>query len=98
MGDARRAMELSRERMYAERSKRNRTIMLYTTGSVSPLSLGHERILDRALDQCSLHDAEGLRRVLKGEKILDRRTHSRGSGRIDWDMKLGTSKMLRDRC
>jgi hypothetical protein len=35
MGDARRAMELSRERMYAERSKRNRTIMLYTTGSVS---------------------------------------------------------------
>ena len=35
MEEARRAMELSRQRMYADRSKRNRTIMLYTTGSVS---------------------------------------------------------------
>lgn len=39
MDDARRAMELSRQRMYAERSKRNRTIMLYTTGSVSSFSI-----------------------------------------------------------
>ena len=61
MGDARRAMELSRERMYAERSKRNRTIMLYTTGSVSLLSLGHQGIQDRGHDQCSRNDAEVLR-------------------------------------
>jgi len=90
-------MELSRERMYAERSKRNRTIMLYTTGSVSLLSLGHWSWY-RALDQFSLYDAEGLRRVLKGEKILGNTIYSRGSGRIDWDMKSGTSKMSRNRC
>lgn len=28
-------MELSRKRMYAERSERNRSILLYTAGSVS---------------------------------------------------------------
>jgi hypothetical protein len=45
MAEARRAMELSRQRMYADRSKRNRTIMLYTTGSVSfaPLLLVSDR-------------------------------------------------------
>jgi hypothetical protein len=64
MGDARRAMELSRERMYAERSKRNRTIMLYTTGSVSLLSLGRCSWY-RALDQCSLYDA-GLEMSIQG--------------------------------
>jgi hypothetical protein len=51
MEDARRAMELSRQRMYAERSKRNRTIMLYTTGSVSLLSF---RSWDAPGDESSL--------------------------------------------
>lgn len=32
---ARRSMELSRQRMYAERAQRSRTIMLYSAGTVS---------------------------------------------------------------
>jgi len=59
MEDARRAMELSRARMYAERSKRNRTIMLYTTGSVSLPSQNRKRSSYRALDECSLCYVEG---------------------------------------
>lgn len=34
MSEARRSMELSRQRMYAERSDRNKSILLYTAGSV----------------------------------------------------------------